>query len=418
MIWRNLIIISAMLCFAASVQAATEDLTTYDETDSASDITVTATKADVSTMARTAVSCVDYDFGSSYFGDFDIDFEFYIDAAVHSTNASWGGLIAVGNTDNITDSTADPSDLYVAAVSTATDTFRVALVQNGTLDDTSLCVVDTLYYCTLARSGTVDTLTIYSDAGRTTVVDTLTLDESIDLLMQYLSVSFSRNGTGTEAITYYVQNLEINSVTVQNYQDLTTYEETDSASDITVTTHKSDVSTMARTANSCVDYDFGPGYFGDFSINLEFYIDAAVHSANASWGGIIAVGSTDNITDTTSDSADIYVVAVSTTTNTFNIVLVNNAATDSTTLCAIDTLYYATFARSGTTSTFTIYDDAARTSVVDTLTRNGVSTGHEYLATTFSRNGSGSEAMTFYTQNIEIVSRSSPAGTRRALLMF
>ena len=187
-----------------------EDLTTFTEVDEDSDITLTTDKCDVSTMRRDAVSYVYKDYGVSHFGDFDIDFEVEVTAGDNEGNAI---CLALSNTIGTLQDMNVANDCLECSVYNNSGNLRFALICRST--DNSDFYYDggdtsNLMYCTVTRSGTTLTLTLYSDASRTVVVDTLSLTSESGA-KRYLYVCSSRDigSVPADTITFYTQNVEI-----------------------------------------------------------------------------------------------------------------------------------------------------------------------------------------------------------------
>lgn len=192
---------------------ATEDLTTYTETDSGGDITVTSTKADVSTMEDDAVSYVRKSFGANYFTTFEIDFEGYLDLTSES-GYPFGGVCALSANDAKTLEALLADNEGVSCYfqwldynSTKILRLRQYWDDNG---DNYTCAYDTLYYCTFKRTGSALQLLIYSDSGRTSLLDTLSVTfNSTGCEYLYAISSAGRTSPDNDTSTYYGQNYEI-----------------------------------------------------------------------------------------------------------------------------------------------------------------------------------------------------------------
>jgi hypothetical protein len=186
-----------------------EDLTGYSETDSGSDITVTSTQISFDTMQRVANSWVSKDFGAGFFGDFEFDFEAEVTAS--SGADAYAGIFNIGNTDGtVQDMITAGAGHVVEAYYDGAD-FTVNLYDIGTTNSDSMVLSTTSvmpqYYFTINRTSTTLTLYIYSDSGRTSLVDTLTVTCQ-STTWRYLIPLASRDSAGTTTITGYVKNLQ------------------------------------------------------------------------------------------------------------------------------------------------------------------------------------------------------------------
>ena len=152
------------------------DLTTFTEVDSAGDITVTSAQAAFDTMRRDAVSYVYDDLGAGYFTDFHLEFEVKIDSVSGFTGHVL--LAGISNTVGTFDDQLTANDGIMFTVYSDSGALRFDLDCRST-DDTDSYVdggtSSNLLYCTFERVGTAATIKIYSDCGRTTLVDTLSI---------------------------------------------------------------------------------------------------------------------------------------------------------------------------------------------------------------------------------------------------
>jgi len=188
-----------------------EDLTTYTEVDQNSDITITSPKADFVSLDRIANSYVYKDHGIDYFGDFDIDFEFYIQ---EGADQGLVVLFAVSNTSGTLNDMISATDGLTVFAYNNTNNLAI------TIQDWSNSNYDTyifgggttsgVIYSTISRSVTTLTMSMFSDANRTVPIDILTLTSEAGT-KRYLTVLASCESavSGGDAITGYTQNFEI-----------------------------------------------------------------------------------------------------------------------------------------------------------------------------------------------------------------
>jgi len=193
---------------------AIENLTTYIEVDSGSDITVTAPSASFVAMPREVVSYVYKDFGAGYFTDFDIDFEFQITAMSTTGVAS---IFSVSNTiGTFQDQITAGDGLRVVAYGN-TNNFQIQIRDENIVAGDVYTYGGTstpLLYCTVKRNGTTFTLDVYSDSGRTSLLDTLTITCETGA-KRYLSVA--------QAVVHY-QVLQVAQVLVRQAQAVVHYQ--------------------------------------------------------------------------------------------------------------------------------------------------------------------------------------------------
>ena len=185
-----------------------EDFTTYAEVDSGSDITITSSKMDVSSMRRDAVSHVSKDRTADHFGDFK-----------HLVDIYLGGIdtSALVGVWAVTDSPMTYQDMETANkglsvyIYDLSGTLRIAVEDHENDNyDTYIASDSTNYYLTIERSSTTLTCKIYSDASRETLIDTLTVTCETTPY-RYIEGVHSRDSTGTPAAagTYYIENLDL-----------------------------------------------------------------------------------------------------------------------------------------------------------------------------------------------------------------
>jgi len=187
---------------------AIENLTTYTEVDSAGDLTITSASAAFDTMPRQVVSYVYKDFGASYFSDFDIDFEFQI-TAISTTGIAT--VFSLSNTIGTFQDQLTANDGLIVVVYGNTSNFQIQIRDENT-DTTDLYTYGgtstPILYCTAKRNSTTFTLDVYSDSGRTALLDTLSISCETGA-KRYLSVVQSRDAGSGDSITGYSQNYEI-----------------------------------------------------------------------------------------------------------------------------------------------------------------------------------------------------------------
>jgi hypothetical protein len=202
------------------VQASTEDFTTWNEVDGSGDITVAPSKvdSDLANWRNVGNNHVWKDYGEGYFGSaFTHNIEVYIDSTEDNTKGVRAVLLMYieGNYHGSLVSMTSGSVLY--AYLRWDDTLNeVGIGMQERLDtvgkdgDTmSGLSFDTLYYCTWDRNAGTVTFTIYSDSGRTVVVDTLTMSiETSTDSYRVMQVSTTCGYAHVRNSKFYVQNLE------------------------------------------------------------------------------------------------------------------------------------------------------------------------------------------------------------------
>ncbi len=92
----------------------------------------------------------------------------------------------------------------------ASNIFRLENIEAGTLDQAGVSI-GTQYYCTIERTSvTAIELRIYSDSGRTTLIDTLTQSIPSEVSYRYIYSAMSTNsGHSGRIITFDSENLDL-----------------------------------------------------------------------------------------------------------------------------------------------------------------------------------------------------------------
>ncbi len=148
--------------------------------------------------------------------NFTQEFEFYIDAADPTGGDRSVALVSyVQDLDDWEANRAGNKNQFSVMVDNvaAGPAPRVAIVEtNGGTVYTSAATyspaMDTLFYCSLIKVGTLVTLYIYSDAGRTTLVATLTLTLQATWAIGYVMAPQSNGSGDTDEISGYIQDMD------------------------------------------------------------------------------------------------------------------------------------------------------------------------------------------------------------------
>ena len=190
----------------------TENFTTYTKVDASGKLTVTATKVTGVDVGRDENVYLYKDRGASHFNVLYEEFEIYANSA--STVDSAKGGIAITNTIGSMASFAT-TDIWAGTYTVAGPTYRLYLARgNLVASDYYVPTADTLYYCRITRAAGNDTITmtIYSNAARTTLLDTLTVSGFGTTQWRYAYGFVNDNaGVGGKDWDGYVQNLKLSS---------------------------------------------------------------------------------------------------------------------------------------------------------------------------------------------------------------
>jgi len=189
---------------------AIENLLTYTEKDDNNKLTVTASKATASDVDEDEDVWLYKDRGVDHFDALDIDFELRIEST--SQEGSHGGVAFANVIGEISDFAATD---FVCRIKRNGD-YRIVLTRgNWVAHDPYICSPNTLYYCTIERAAGNDTVSvkIYSDAGRTDLLDTLALANFGTEKWRYVYGFINRNsGTPNRNFDGYTQNLDLKEV--------------------------------------------------------------------------------------------------------------------------------------------------------------------------------------------------------------
>ena len=195
---------------------ATEVFTNYTEVDANNKLTVTSSRATGANVGRDEEVYLYKDFGPNYFNNLYVTFELYVAStsvyAIDPNIAAVGGMGFANVVDDVSGFSA--TDINVMIGTEPINAFKLWLVRGpGAASDVYIGAADTIYYCLLERAVDSDTVTlkIYSDAARTTLLDTLTIS-GVGVTTQwrycYGFVNWDGGYAGTE-FDGYVQNLNI-----------------------------------------------------------------------------------------------------------------------------------------------------------------------------------------------------------------
>ena len=140
----------------------TEDLTTYTEVnDSHSRLSTTSSKVTLSLMDQVDRTYLYKDFGSSYFNNIRLMFTGRVSSGTNNN-----GSCDIGFANAVVDASGWSNYLSV-------EFFEGVVHLVGDTRDYYLMSADTTYYFTLERNAGSASLKIYSDSGRTNLLDTL-----------------------------------------------------------------------------------------------------------------------------------------------------------------------------------------------------------------------------------------------------
>jgi hypothetical protein len=193
---------------------ATEDFTGYTPEDPNSDFTITASKIAFDTMTAAVDAYVRDNKGSGYFGDFEhlLSGEYTSVTVANYMSVGFWGLSSVSAAHTVTEMNTENDGLILYGNYNGTNVrYYIKDFTNDNSDIWASGAIGTQYWFTVERAGTTLTCKIYSDSGRTTLVDTLTLTCN-STTQQYIYGLLGQGGAGSQTTTGFTENLDLQEV--------------------------------------------------------------------------------------------------------------------------------------------------------------------------------------------------------------
>ena len=188
---------------------ATEDFTTYTEVDSLGRLTVTSSKIEYSGVTSADTFSVYKSYSANHFTNFQHIFT--VHSGSYSDSLTGLMIWAVSDDYHTEDAMNDNNNGIRCTIYKYQGQNNLYFKdETNELYDESLGIFadNTTYYCTVSRSGTTGTLTVYSDAGRTNVLDTLSITTSTTNY-EYINAICSLATSGTSTCSGYVEDLDL-----------------------------------------------------------------------------------------------------------------------------------------------------------------------------------------------------------------
>ncbi len=188
-------------------------------------------------------------------------------------------------------------------------------------------------------------------------------------------------------------------------EDLSTYTEVDPNGDLTITSSKCDISTMASNIDVYLRADKGAGHFGDFEhlVTAEFTSAGSTWPLNIFWA---LTSSTGVVSLTDMATVDEGLRAYNKWTGSaIEHVLVDdtNGNYDIWAGASFATPYYMTIERTSTTMTCKIYSDSSRTTLLDTLSLTCGTQSYRYIFATMGHGATnGGRSYTGYVEDLDL----------------
>jgi hypothetical protein len=194
------------------------------------------------------------------------------------------------------------------------------------------------------------------------------------------------------------------------YEDFTTFTEVDPGGWVTVTASRCNVVNADTDLLYYVRADRGAGHFGDFERLLTFHLGSgSKNSRGGTWG--VSNGASAYVDMAgANDGIAHFVARYSTGAYNNSFIDFTNDNSDSFTP-TINTTYYFTFKRAGTTFTCKVYSDAARTNLLDTLSFVCGTTTYRYIYGIVGWHDTphGGADLDYYSENLSLQEASTPA---------
>jgi hypothetical protein len=187
-------------------------LTSWNEVDPSAQLTVSASKVDMSTFYYNSVNTnINYNIDSTV-GDFTLDFERYITSWTNGVVGVYGHAVGVTQITSTTYYGITPSAI-IAYSDVYYGKMRLGKYYNGTSQNAGGGVTITtgvLYYLRLSRSGSTVTLGVFSDAARTVHVEGSPVSFTEITIESYNNIIAAWNSSVNPSVeTGYIQNISI-----------------------------------------------------------------------------------------------------------------------------------------------------------------------------------------------------------------
>jgi len=184
------------------------DFTTFTEVDPSSDLTVTSDTIEIDSMTRGVAAGIYKDFGAGYFtGDFTFNwrFDFTLGVGRYSATSIFALTPVYSLTRDNRDNASTGFDIYIGTSHENTEIITILadwVTNSADQTNTGYDPPKSFWY-TLTRSGTTITLQIYTDASRTALYDTLSINNGAAPAYRYLYAmsSFESSFSPTDTIT-------------------------------------------------------------------------------------------------------------------------------------------------------------------------------------------------------------------------
>lgn len=205
-------------------------------------------------------------------------------------------------------------------------------------------------------------------------------------------------------------------------EDFTTYTEVEEVSDwFSVAASKIDFTDVGLNETSYVYKDYTAAHFGNFEHLITYYLSSTNLGSNTSLAGYALLNEIDEWNGVSGDGLWIFFRGSTSPLAEIRILEKDGGVEDGvdTGTISLDTIYYLTVERSGTTLTCKIYDDSGRTNLIDTLSATVINTTFRYLfgIELFDNGANGTRKITGYIENLDLQEEVPPEVDAVPLLM-
>ena len=346
---------------------ATENFTTYTETDPNSRIAVTAATITGTGLARNEAAHVEIYKGADYFTG--------VRARVRTkaNNASGSGaeIGILGMTDGAAAYTSWTSGILLKWINDGSYKLQIINLTTDTADTSSALSADTMYYIEFRRHGLILKAYIYSDDLYETIVDTLTITDLTDSdRWTDCYALVTENSANTQTMDVTVQNLELFMFSIAQYSNPIRALQGTLDEDFETTGAGTAVTALPRNEDAYISKDYGADYFDALDEHFSLKIGSATETA-----GRVGYAFSNTLNDTNSfDTLDIYAAALRNGESIWSIYLIRGAfiaysqASTATHGITEETLYYCHLERAAgnDTATLKLYSDEVETTQIGT----------------------------------------------------
>jgi len=372
------------------------NFTTFTELDPNSDIALAASSLTITSMREDAGAYVrKYD--ASGWGS---ELEFHLDLVPRTaTSGAEATFFGLSTTATWKDDGVPTEGLWLTTGRDASGDYRLYMYTDNGTSDNILVNVSSTYRIKIYRKSGRFYAYVFLSSDFVEFRGSLSCSCS-DTTYNYLYACGSNGGAGTGEVTFDVDNLDEFTYTSDKTHEMPmSFYEADPDGKIDISSSFDfNGNGLMYTGNSYLMRDYNSHTFTNFTHNLKSKLNP-LNSTSGGFGGIWGISNqavgTDTLFDSNNDGIGLYwTKGAAPSTETLTIKDYTNDNTDSTAAnLLIDTWYYLSVVRSGTTITVYIYTDELRTSLEDTLSITCGTDEYRYFYALYNK-GAGAGAAT------------------------